>query len=130
MIIIARSITFFVRTILLVGVIACLCFSVGEGLRLRPFPVAVLAQSEATNAQLNASASFEISVSKYGPVDVPTRIQKRGKRPVVDYGNTPSQNSRELTVQRVLPSRAAEADGITSHPSGTHLSGRAPPYHS
>lgn len=120
----------FVRPTLLVGVIACLCFSVGEGLRLRPFPVSALAQSEATNTQPNATASYEISLCKYGPLDVPTRVQKRGKRQVVDYGNAPSQNSRELTLQHVLLSGAEESAGIVSLFSVPHLSGRAPPYHS
>jgi len=119
-----------VRPTLLAGVIACLCFSVGEGLRLRPFPVSALAQSEATDTQLNATASYEISLCKYGPVDVPTRVQMRGKRQVVDYGNAPSQNSRELTVQHVLLSSAEESAGIVSLFSESHLSGRAPPSHS
>ena len=112
------------------GVIACLCFSVGEGLRLRPFPASALAHSEARTPHLNATSSYEVSRCKYGPLDVPTRIQKRGKRQVVDFGNGPSQNSRELTVQHVLLSSAEKPDGIVSLLSGTHLSGRAPPYHS
>lgn len=118
------------RTTLLVGVIACLCFSVGEGLRLRPFPVSALAESATTNIQPNATASYETSLCKYGPLDVPTRVQKRGKRQVVDYGNAPSQNSRELTVQHVLRSSAEEPAGIVSLLLGSHLSGRAPPSNS
>ncbi len=120
----------FVSTTVLVGVIACLCFSVGEGLRLRPFPVSALAESGATNTQLNASASYENSPYKYGPLDVPTRVQKRGKRQVVVYGNAPSENSRELTVQQVLPSTADEPAGIVSLSFESHLSGRAPPSNS
>ena len=119
-----------VRTTVLVGVIACLCFSVGEGLRLRPFPVSALAESEATNTQLNATASYEISLYKYGPLDVPTRVQKRGKRQLVDYGNAPSHNNRELPVQQVLLSSAGEPTGIVSLSFGSHLSGRAPPSNS
>lgn len=120
----------FVRTTVLVGVIACLCFSVGEGLRLRPFPVFALAESEATNAQLNATASHETSLYQYGPLDVPTRAQKRGKRQVVDYGNAPSQNNRELPLQQVLFSSADEPAGILFLSFGSHLSGRAPPSNS
>ena len=120
----------FVRTTILVGVIACLCFSVGEGLRLRPFPVAALAGSEATNSQLNATASHETSLYKYGPLDVPTRLQKRGKRQLVDYGNAPSQNNRELPVQQVLLSNADEPAGTVSLSFKSHLSGRAPPSYS
>ena len=120
----------FVRTTLLVGVVACLCFSVGEGLRLRPFPVIALAESEAANTQLNATASYENSLYKYGPLDVPTRVQQRGKRQVVDYGNVPSQNSRELTVHPVLFSSTDAPDGIVSFAFRSHLSGRAPPANS
>ena len=118
------------RTNLLIGVIACLCFSVGEGLRLRPFPVSALAESEATNTQPNATASYEISLCRYGPLDVPTRVQKRGKRQVVDYGNAPSQDGRELTVHQVPLSSADESASIVSLLFGSHLSGRAPPSNS
>jgi hypothetical protein len=114
----------------LVGIIACLCFSVGEGLRLRPFPVSALAESRVTNTQINATTSYETSLYKYGPLDVPTRMQKRGKRQVVDYGNAPSQNSRELTVQQVLLSSADEPAGVVSLSFESHLSGRAPPSNS
>lgn len=125
-----RTTSCFVRTTLLVGIIACLCFSVGEGLRLRPFPVSALADSEATNTQLNATSSNETSLYKYGPLDVPTRVQNRGKRQLVDYGNAPSQNRRELTVNQVLFSSADEPAGIVSLSFGSHLSGRAPPSNS
>ena len=125
-----KTMSGFVRTALLVSVIACLCFSVGEGLRLRPFPVSALAESEATNTRLNASALYETSLCKYGPLDVPTPVQKRGKRQAVDYGNAPSQNSRELAVQQVLLSSAGKPAGIDSLSFGSHLSGRAPPSNS
>lgn len=120
----------FVRTIVLVGVIACLCFSVGEGLRLRPFPVAALAESDATNSQLNATTSCETSLYKYGPLDVPTRVQKRGKRQVVDYGNAPSQNNRALPVEQIFLSSASEPARIVTLSFGSHSSGRAPPSNS
>lgn len=83
-----------------------------------------------TNTQLSAITSYETSLCKYGPLDVPTRVQKRGKRQVVDYGNALSQNSRELTVHQVLLSTADEPAGIFSLLFGSHLSGRAPPAHS
>ena len=118
------------RTTVLVGIIACLCFSVGEGLRLRPFPVSALAEWEARNTQLHATASHEPSLYEYGPLDVPARVQKSGKRQVVDYGNAPCQNSRELTVQRVLLSSADKPAGIVSFSFESHLSGRAPPSNS
>ena len=120
----------FVRTTVLVGVIACLCFSVGEGLRLRPFPVSTLAESEATNTELNAIPSYQASLYKYGPLDVPARAQTRGKRQVMDYGNGPSQNSHEITIQQVLFSSVDEPAPIVSLSFGSPLSGRAPPSNS
>jgi hypothetical protein len=125
-----RTTLCFARTTVLVGVIVCLCFSVGEGLRLRPFPVSALAESEATNTPLSATASYESSLYKHGPLDVPARLQTRGKRQVVDYGNAPSQNSCELTVQQVLISSAGKRAGIVSLSFESHLSGRAPPSNS
>lgn len=116
----------FGRTALLVSVIACLCFSVGEGLRLRPFPVSAFTESKATSTRLNA-ATYETSLYKYGPLDVPTRVQKRGKRQVVDYASSDSQTSRELTSHQILLSSAEEPAGIVSLLFGSHLSGRAPP---
>ena len=118
----------FARTIVLVGVIASLCFSVGEGLRLRPFPVSALAVSEATNTQLNDTASYETSPCKYGPLDVPTRVQKRGKRQAVDYGYAPAQSSRELTAHQVLLPDTGEAVDIVSLLYGSRSTGRAPPF--
>jgi hypothetical protein len=117
-----------VRTTILVGVIACLCFSVGEGLRLRPFPVSALAEAEASNTQPNATASYKTSLCKYGPLDVPARVQNRGKRQVVDYGNPPSQSSRELAAHQVLLSGASEPVGVASLLFGSGPTGRAPPF--
>ena len=125
-----RATSRFMDTTVLVGVIACLCFSVGEGLRLRPFPVSAIAESEAANTELNATASHETSLYKYGPLDVPARVQTRCKRQAVDYGNAPSQNSGELTVHKVLLSSADTRARIVSLPLRSNLSGRAPPSNS
>ena len=124
-----RTRSCFVRTIILVGVIACLCFSVGEGLRLRPFPVSGLAETEATNTQLYATGSYETSPYKYGPLDVPTRVQNRGKRQVVDYGNPPSQSSRELTAHHVLLPGTANHCGHCFPSFGSHLHGPRAAFH-
>lgn len=116
------------RPIIMVGVIACLCFSVGEGLRLRPFPVSGLAEAEATNTQLYANASNETSTSKYGPIDVPTRVHNRGKRQVVDYGNPPSQSSRALPTHQISLPDTGHAVDLLSILLGSRSTGRAPPF--
>jgi hypothetical protein len=120
----------FVRAIILIGVIACLCFSVGEGLRLTPFPVSALAEVGLTNTQPNATASYQKSLRKYGPLDVPTRVQQRGKRQAVDHGYTPSESNRELGAHRVLLPSNGETVSIVSLLFGSRLSGRAPPSNS
>jgi len=118
----------FGRTIILIGVIACLCFSVGEGLRLRPFPVSALAKSEATNTQFNPTASYETSLCKYGPLGAPTQVQKRGKRQGADYVDQPSESARELAAHQVLlPDTGADVD-IVSLLFGSRSTGRAPPF--
>jgi hypothetical protein len=116
------------RAIILVGVIACLCFSVGEGLRLRPFPISAFAESEVTNTQLTVSASYQKSPGKYGPLDVPTRAQKRGKRQVVDYANPPSQSNREVVAHQILLPDSGEAVDIISLLFGSRFTGRSPPF--
>jgi len=118
----------FARTIILVGVVACLCFSVGEGLRLRPFPVAALAECETVNTELDSKSSHKTSLRKYGPLDVPTRAQKRGKRLVVDFGNPPSQSIRELATHQLLLVSEDEALNIGSPLLGALSTGRAPPF--
>lgn len=87
-----------------------------------------LAESEATNTHLNATASSETSLRKYGPLHVPTRVQKRGKRQVVDYWNLPSQSNRKLTAHRVLPPDTGQAVDIVSLLLGLRCTGRGPPF--
>src|SRR5258708_3407248 len=117
----------FGRQIIMAVVIACLCFSAGEGLRLRPSPVSGLEEAEATNPQLHASASNEIS-TKYGSLIVPTRPLKRCKQQVVDYGNPPSQSSRELTAHPLLLPVTGEAEDIVSLLLISLTTSRAPPF--
>ncbi|MFN2511651.1 MAG: hypothetical protein ABR568_09435 [Pyrinomonadaceae bacterium] len=118
---------FFVRTIILIDVIACLCFSVGEGLRLTPFPVSALQLDEAANAQVPATVLNDTSLHKYGPLDVPTRVQKRGKRQLADYGDPLPHNSRVLTVRQALFPETGKPVDIVSLLCGSLSTGRAPP---
>jgi hypothetical protein len=71
-----------VRVILAVIVVS-LCFSVGEGLRLTPFPVSNLLQEVSDLSVANDSRST------YGPIDVPSQVQKRSKRQTTDFGSQP-----------------------------------------
>ncbi len=82
-------------SVILIVVIASLCFSVGEGLRLTPFPLSAPTRVEATNVSFDANASHETSLYKNGPLDVPTQTQKRSKRQAVDFACPPSEGARE-----------------------------------
>ena len=91
------------RAILLIGVIASLCFSAGEGLRLAPFPVSPQAGAAAPDARLNAAASRGTSLYKYGPLDKPSQAQaqKRGKRQSTDGECPPAQNTHKPNNDRL-----------------------------
>jgi hypothetical protein len=115
---------FFVRQSVLVCVIASLCFSVGEGLRLRPFPVS----NSTTNAQLTVNASAQNALTRYGPIDLPTRAQSRGKRQMVEFGNPPAQEWRELTAQQVLLRDSDEGVSSFSCLLRFTFTGRSPPF--
>jgi hypothetical protein len=110
----------------MIVVIGSLCFSVGEGLRLTPFPISALIGVEASNAALPACAADQVSNHKYGPLDVPPQNQKRNKRQAAPIDCPPTSNTWEAP--------------ITLHSSVTHpplevisvlvvsqFGGRAPP---
>jgi hypothetical protein len=119
------------RLIILTAVIASLCFSVGEGLRLAPFHLPALARVEATNVNLEVKASHDIalykpSLYKYGPLDVPTQTQKRSKRQAVDFACLPSGRNREIPTYRSSPPEL-EPFHIVSVVLVSPSAGRAPP---
>jgi hypothetical protein len=103
-------------TIISIGVVACLCFSIGEGLRLTPFPVSNITETETSKDDDN-------SIRKYGPLDVPTRTKNR-KRQLVDY--VCSTPARSLSQHRSIASEDELIAG-PSLPLSSHPSGRAPP---
>lgn len=114
-------------TTILIVVVACLCFSVGEGLRLTPFPVSSTADFTNNDAALNVTKRTEPSVRKYGPLNVPTQNQKRGKRQLADFGAVTSQTNHELPLHLVNLADAGNPVCIVSNLFGALLPGRAPP---
>lgn len=72
------------RIFLLISIIASLCFSAGEGLRLTPFPAQTVAQTNLPEGQLNTSGSCETLPTKYGPIDLPQPTQARSRHKVCD----------------------------------------------
>lgn len=115
----------FVSAALLAVIIGALCFSVGEGLRLTPFPVSS-AQMPQTGVAVS-NTSVEISLSQYGPLDVPARTQKRSKRYTVDLAAPGSPAIRDaVTVLSFLVED--EALNVASVLFVARPTGRAPPF--
>jgi len=115
-------------SVILIGVITSLCFSVGEGLRLTPFPVSGLTRAEAATVLLEAKASDQISTGKYGPLDVPTKTQKRNKRQAVDFACPPYAGVREQPTY--FCSSSDELLHVVSALFVSRPAGRAPPFSS
>ena len=115
------------RAIILIGVVACLCVSVGEGLRLTPFPMPSMASNEIAAGHSRIRTSAESSVPKYGPVYVPTRLQKGNKRQAVDYFYPPFQVNHALAVTRVSFRGGDQDDRVSSAHFSLSLADRAPP---
>jgi len=77
-------------------IIGSLCFSVGEGLRLTPFPNSVLTRVNDAGSVSDVEEQGSESLSKYGPLDVPTQNQKRGKRNTVELAAGPRSQTQPV----------------------------------
>jgi hypothetical protein len=87
----------FVITAALAVIIGSLCFSVGEGLRLTPFPNSVLTRVNDAGPVVEVEEQGSGSLSKYGPLDVPAqKNQKRGKRNTVDLAAGPRPQTQPV----------------------------------
>lgn len=113
-----------ITSALLAVIMSSLCFSVGEGLRLTPFPNPVLSEIQDSDTAIDAGGPFEISISKYGPLDVPA--QKRGKRSALEFasGSGVRVESSFKSVVRLFQYEADDANCLLLISS---QSGRAPP---
>ncbi len=129
----------------MVVVIACLCLSAGEGLRLRPFPVLGLVDTEATKAQRHVDGSIDASsdlsfaastnqqrhilTNGYGPVIAPTRLLSRGEQQVIeyDYGSPSSHSNRSLIAHLLRLPVTGKAVGIVYLHLILRIPSRAPP---
>lgn len=101
-------------------IVGSLCFSVGEGLRLTPFLVTASPQVEETNG-------LTAALAKYGPLDVPSLVQKRSKRQATDFAcQTPVASSESASFLRHYA--ADESVHLRSTRSVSRSAGRAPPF--
>jgi hypothetical protein len=117
----------FMRTTVLVSVLAGLCFSVGEGLRLRPFPISSMAGSGVATAESHFQASQDSVSARYGPVYTPARVQNRNKREAVDYAYLPGRSNHVLTAYGIFFFALDETNRVASASFASSPSGRAPP---
>lgn len=122
----ARSMrTRFVTTIVSLVVFVALCFSVGEGLRLTPFPISALNQVETADQQLR-NTTHESARYKYGPLDVPTQNQKRNKRQTVDFACPSTDVTRHVPTYLQFASNQEPTQVVPSL-FISRPAGRAPP---
>ena len=119
----------FVRVFFGVGVIACLCFSAGEGLRLTPLPALAFAQTDSSALLVNAIVSRGTLQYLGGPLDRPAQVQVRqsSRRPMLDCECPPRSGPSHIPFQP-LPYLAA-SDGVdrASSIAEAQPPGRAPP---
>ena len=107
-------------------IIGSLCFSVGEGLRLTPFPNPTFSTSEDAGDLNDVGTIGEIAIVKYGPLDVPTQTQKRSKRHSLDLVCDVAAGTRPFAAYIVKSSSYATDLPDPLSFVATH-SGRAPP---
>ena len=99
-------------------IVGSLCFSVGEGLRLTPFPVSPTETTE---------TKFKPSLTHYGPLDVPAQPQKRSKRQALDLAAPNASSARKLVTTFCYLSEY-EAINAASVLFVPRPEGRAPPF--
>ena len=118
----------FVRVFFVIGVIACLCFSAGEGLRLTPLPA--LALEETDSSAFLASITFSLGTPQYlgGPLDRPAQVQlqKSSKRQLLDF-EWPPIGTADTSFHPLPYLRAGDRVDCASRVAESKPSGRAPP---
>src|ERR1700741_1696363 len=114
-----------VSAVLMVVIVGSLCFSVGEGLRLTPFPVSNLLQVEEPDGLSVTKDDGGLKRSTYGPLDVPSQNPKRSKRQTTDFGTQlPVESS---PVVAFVWHHSDESAQISSSRFVSRPAGRAPP---
>ena len=102
-----------------------LCFSVGEGLHLSPFPVPLF--ENYFYAQFSVTNGVDRTLlSQYGPLDVPTQSQKRNKRQVLKLAG-PATVGTQDSIPESLGFSDSDLLDVASKPSVPRPAGRAPP---
>lgn len=114
--------------ILLIGVLASLCFSVGEGLRLLPLPSLSPSPSECVDTRAHMASPSASPLIQYqaGSITQPPQAQKNLKRKQAQW--TPPAHC-DLPVPNSLRLLSGEEWATVSYLTGSASSqaGRAPP---
>jgi len=114
--------------ILLIGVLASLCFSVGEGLRLLPLPHLPLRADECvdTRPRMESPSFSTLNPFQAGSISQPPQAQKNFKRNQVEWVATSHYNLPFPCSLRFL-SGAEWRTGVYLSESASSRTGRAPP---
>ena len=117
-----------VRMILLIGVLASLCFSVGEGLRLLPLPQLSHRLSECVDARPRMATQSASPVNQFqaGSITQPPQAQKNLKRKQAQCA-PPSHCDLPLPNSLCLLSGAEWPIVSYLAESASRQAGRAPP---
>ena len=117
-----------VRMILLIGVLASLCFSVGEGLRLLPLPQLSHRPSECvdTRTRMKSPSASSLTQFQAGSLAQPTQAQKNLKRKQAQWAPT-SHFHLPLPNSLGFLSGAGWRTGFYLTESASTQAGRAPP---
>lgn len=88
----------FVRAFFVIVVIACLCFSAGEGLRLTPLPALALGETNSSALIVNTALSRGTPQYLGGPLDRPAQVQvqKSSKRHLLDCECPPNSCTGDI----------------------------------
>lgn len=117
-----------VHLILLIGVLASLCFSVGEGLRLLPLPPLPSRLSESVDAYPHVTTQSVSTLNQFqaGSISQPPQAQKNLKRKQAQWAPT-SQCDLPLPHSLRLLSGAEWRTGFYLTEPASRQAGRAPP---
>lgn len=119
----------FVRVFFVIGVIACLCFSAGEGLRLTPLPVLALGETNSSAILVNPTLSRGTLQYLGGPLDRPAQVQvqKSSKRQPLHCECPPISGTGEIPFHPLPNLGATDRVDRASRIAEAQPPGRAPP---
>ena len=118
----------FVRAFFAIGVIACLCFSAGEGLRLTPLPA--LAPGETNSRALRVNTALSRGTLQYlgGPLDRPAQVQvQKSSKRQLDCECPPVSGAGQIPFHPLPYLGASDWGDRASRIAEAQALGRAPP---